>query len=206
MLISLADLPDSLRQHITALRECVRLALDDFTTDHRDLRVRYSARTEASIIHDNMVWYAKDRFPWKLKRNLFLIQVGRDFVAKLKKINAGWRVSGIQTQLFLNFDTQQQMQLFDDLDLTHLYLGYERDHVEISKSKIWLVCPDGKHGFKFIADLTEDGGTINVAVPAAPVAPVAPVGRRIKPKAPAADAGNVATARENDKTKGNDKE
>lgn len=43
MLISLSELPETLRNHITALRECVRLALDDFAADHALLRVRYSS-------------------------------------------------------------------------------------------------------------------------------------------------------------------
>jgi hypothetical protein len=184
MLISLSELPQALREHVETLRACVRLALDDFVKDHAALRYRYTLRTEASIINDNMVWYAKDRFPWKLKRNLFLIEIGRDFRAKLKKLTGGWKTRNIQTGLFLRYEGQKSLQLFDDLDLTNLYLGYQRNDAELSKSTIWLVCPDGKNKpAKWIADLTTvEGGMIDVGV----VVPTDPAAeqpsRRIKPK------------------------
>ena len=104
MLISLNELPDALRTHVSTLRACVRLALDDFATDHTALKFKYTLRTEASIINDYMVWYAKDRFPWKLKRNLFLVQVGQDFTAKLKKLTGGWQTANIQTQMVLRYE------------------------------------------------------------------------------------------------------
>ena len=108
MLISLNDLPEALRAHVATLRACVRLALDDFIQQHNELKFRYTLRTEASIINDYMVWYAKDRFPWKLRRNLFLVDVGNDFRVKLKKLTGGWRTSNIQTDLVLQFERQNR--------------------------------------------------------------------------------------------------
>ena len=71
------------------------------------------------------------------------------------------------------------------MDVTHLFLGYQRNDVEISKSSIWLVCPDGKR-VKWIAELTsadEAGGAMEIGI----VGPTDPMsgqteGRRIKPK------------------------
>ena len=35
------------------------------------------------------------------------------------------------------------MPLFDDLDRIHLYLGYQFDPIEVSKSHIWITRPEG---------------------------------------------------------------
>lgn len=55
MLIRLDELPAVLRDKVTDLRDCVTRALRDFVSDHKTLRVRYSPRTEASIIRDHQV-------------------------------------------------------------------------------------------------------------------------------------------------------
>lgn len=200
MLIGLNELPEALRGHVATLRACVRLALDDFIKEHTALRFKYSLRTEASIINDYMVWYAKNRFPWKLKRNLFLIEIGADFRAKLKKLNGGWQTSNIQTRLVLQFERQQSLALFDDLDLTHLFLGYQRNDAELSKSSIWLVCPDGKR-FKWIAELTVDEGVggMEFAI-ASPTQPRPDTGaRRIKPKIAIAEGETAEKPKDSDK-------
>lgn len=201
MLISLNDLPESLRAHVATLRACVRLALDDFTTEHRNLRYRYTLRTEASIINDYMVGYAKDRFPWKLRRNLFLVQIGDDFRAKLKKLTGGWGTRNIQTNLVLQYEQQRPLALFDDMDLTHLFLGYQRNDAELSKSSIWIVCPDGKK-IKWIADLTNAdhaAGAIDVGIVSTTDPNVTDVRtRRIKPKVAIAD-DNTGEVKKDDK-------
>jgi len=156
MLIGLEDLPTHLRAHIADMRECVRLALADFIAVHAPLRHRYSGRTEASIIHDYMADFAKERFPWKLRRNLFLLTLD-DCRVKLKKLDGRHRARNIQTNLVLQFDHQWPMRLFDDLDVTHLYLGYQRDPVEITNSSIWLVRPDGNRT-AWAVELTDDAG------------------------------------------------
>jgi hypothetical protein len=200
MLISLNELPSALRAHVTTLRACVRLALDDFATDHTKLKFRYTLRTEASIINDYMVWYAKDRFPWKLRRNLFLVQVGPDFRAKLKKLTGGWGTRNIQTNMVLQYEQQRPMRLFDDMDLTHLFLGYQRNDAEISKSSIWLVCPQGK-GIKWIADLTNADDattTIDVGI-VSPTDPNIDAGaRRIKPRVAVAEEETGESKKETD--------
>jgi len=183
MLISLLELPENLRKHVSTLSACVKLALADFVADQSAHRVRYSARTEASIIHDYMVWYAKDMFPWKLRRNLFLLHVENDYRVKLKKLDGRWRPRNIQTDLVLQFEEQRPLRLFDDLDLTHLFLGYQRDEAEILRSSIWLVRPNGRT-IQWAAELgIEDGASaMNFAV----IAPTDPTRdadiRRVRPK------------------------
>jgi hypothetical protein len=200
MLISLSELPETLRLHVATLRACVRLALDDFARDHNALKFRYTLRTEASIINDYMVWYAKDRFPWKLKRNLFLVQVGQDFTAKLKKLSGGWKTSNIRTQMVLQYERQQQMRLFQDMDVTHLFLGYQRNDAEISRSSVWLVCPDGSR-IKWIADLTNADDASNL-IDVGIVSPTDPdagaAGRRIKPKIAIADGDTAESKKDRD--------
>lgn len=196
MLIRLADLPEALRQRVSDLRACVKDALDLFVKEQRAVRHRYSERSEASIVHDYMCLCAKDRFDWSLKRNLFVIRI-EGFRAKLKKLGANWRPRNIQTQLVLQFEGQEPLrsgqsgQLFDDLDLTNLFLGYQRNEAEMQRSKIWLVCPDGK-AFRWIAELTEEPGAavggIEFAIPpAVPAVVLDQPARRITPKKPAAE-------------------
>ncbi len=184
MLIDMNDLPDALRAQIGILRGLVLGALADFHGKHRELRVDYSARSEASIIHDYMVKQAKVAgFDWKLKRNLFLFRVGTDFSVKPKKLDRQLRPRNVLTQLVLDFERQRVMHLFDDLDLTHLFLGYQRDGAELLTSSIWLVCPDGR-GVKWAAELrAEDAAAaVEFALPVTPTMPTETEGRRIKPK------------------------
>jgi hypothetical protein len=184
MLIDMHELPATLRAQIAVLRGLVHGALQDFLTKHRDLRVDYTVRTEASIIHDYMVREAKvSGFPWKWRRNLFLFRVGQDYSVKPKKLDRHLRPRSIQTQLVLEFERQRVMRMFDDLDLTHLYLGYQIGGAELVTSSIWLVCPDGKR-VRWAAELRAEDATasVQVAMPAEPTLPVEPTVRRVTPK------------------------
>ena len=179
MLISVDELPDTLLEHVPDLYACVNGALADFVVAHNDRRADYTSRTEASIIHDYMVKQAKVRFPcsWTLKQNLFLIRVGQDYLVKLKRLDHHFHASRIPTNLSLQFEDQQQLPLFDDLDRTHLHLGYQVDPLELSQSPIWLVRPDGLL-VGFAVELT--AGHRHQVAEALPVQ--APNARRIRPK------------------------
>lgn len=182
MLIDMNELPEVLRAYIGTLRGAVLSALDDFNSKHRELRVDYTARTEASIIHDYMVKYAKAAgIAWKTKRNLFLAFIGNDYDVKLKKLDAMLRARRIPTQLALQFERQRVLKLFDNLDLTHLYLGYQRTGAELLTSSVWLVCPDGR-GIKWAAELraVEATAPVEIALPA--TMPTESEGRRVKAK------------------------
>lgn len=182
MLIDMNELPELLRAYIGTLRGVVLSALDDFNTKHRELRVDYTARTEASIIHDYMVKYAKGAgFDWKIKRNLFLFFVGNDFDIKPKKLDANLHTRRIPTQLALQFERQRVLKLFDNLDLTHLYLGYQRSGAELVTSSVWLVCPEGRR-VKWAAELRagEAAAVVEIALP--PTMPTESEGRRVKAK------------------------
>ena len=135
MLINMNELPPVLRAQLGVLRGLVHDAISDFMQHHRELRARYTARTEASIIHDYMVWHAKQTaFHWNMRRGLFLFRVGNDYSVKPKKLDRYLRPRYIPTQLALRYDGQRPMQLFDDIDLTHLYLGYQHDGAELVTS------------------------------------------------------------------------
>lgn len=184
MLIDMNDLPPALRDHINALRALVQNALLRFHEKQRELRVDYSARTEASIIHDYMVREAKGAgYNWKVRRNLFLFRVGEDYSVKPKKLDRALRPRNIQTQFVLDFERQNTTALFEDLDLTNLFLGYQRDGAELVTSSVWLVCPQGK-GMKWAAELRAEAASnaaVEVAVPAATV-PTEVERRRVSPK------------------------
>lgn len=184
MLIDMNDLPTILREQIGVLRGLVQSALRDFIDHHKELRVRYTARTEASIIHDYMVWHAKTTaYPWKIKRNLFLFRLGNDYSVKPKRLDRYLRPRYLPTQLALRFDGQRPIRLFDDLDLTHLYLGYQQNGAELVTSAIWLVCPEFG-GIKWAAELrAEDAAApVEIGVPSEPTIPTQPERGRVKPK------------------------
>jgi len=181
MLISLNELPEALGKHITHLRGIVRQALDEFIRDHKALRYRYSSRSEASIIHDYMVWFAKQAgFSWQVKRNLFLFEVGQDFRVKPKRLSKQFQTSNIPTRLALQFEDQRPLKLFDDLDLTNVFLGYQCDGPEIANWSIWLVEPKGK-GIKWAADLSAVTPATQVSIAVA-TTPDESTARRIRPK------------------------
>jgi hypothetical protein len=169
-----------LKAHIAVLHGLVRSALSDFTTLQQELRNRYTARTEASIIHDYMVHHAKVAgYPWKVRRNLFLFTVGNDYLAKPKKLDKAWHTRNIRTQLVLHFEEQRALRLFDDLDMTHLYLGYQREGAELLTSSIWLVCPDGE-GIRWAAELRAEDAAMSIEFAAPATMPDVPTGTRVR--------------------------
>ena len=157
-LIAQDELPATLREYVPDLHACVRNGLDEFVAEHKVCRVDYTRRTEASIIHDYMVKHARSQFSSScvLRQNLFLIKLGQDYLVKLKRLDQHHHVSRIPTNLSLQFEGQDQMPLFDDLDRIHLYLGYQFDPIEVSKSRIWITRPEGPFLVRFAAELTDD--------------------------------------------------
>lgn len=174
------NLSPRLRAALPDLRNCVQRALDQYADDQRLLAHKYTRRTEANILRDYMVTEAQARFPWKLKRNLFLICPIDDHRIKLKKLDSHLRTRNHHTQLSLRFEHQRPMRLFDDLDFVNLYLGYQRHEVEIRKSKIWLVCPRGR-SIAWALDLTADAVYTADTLPMTGTEPKTGV-RRVRPK------------------------
>jgi hypothetical protein len=195
MLIRLSELPEALRKHVVTLRGFVSSALENFVGEHAPFRVKYCRRTEASIIHDYIIWHAKQAsFPHQVKRNLFLLNVENDYRVKPKKLDSSLRPRNIQTNLVLEFERNRGLRLFDDLDLTHVFLGYQRDGVELLNSPIWLVCPQGRR-VKWAVELPADMEAATVEVAVAPTIPQEPSERRIKPKKSAEEAKPDAAER-----------
>lgn len=174
-----SKLPPELRAALPGLRACVQNALDQYADDQLLLAHKYTRRTEANILRDYMVTQAQTRFPWKLKRNLFLICPIDDHRIKLKKLDSQLRTRNHHTQMSLRFEGQRPLRLFDDLTLVNLYLGYQRHEVEIRKSRIWLVCPRGR-SIAWAIDLTADAVYTADTLPM--TQPTPRVARRIRPK------------------------
>ena len=174
------DLPPKLGNALPVLAACVYNALKAFVEDHALLRHKYTKLSEANLIRDYMVREAQDKFPWKLKQNLFVICPLDDHRIKLKKLGPSLRTSNQPTQLSLRYDYQKPLRLFDDLDLVNLYLGYQRHEVEILQSRIWLVCPRGKK----IAWALELPNALAASTPAPALQPMplAPPQRRVRAK------------------------
>jgi len=174
------ELPSRLRNALPVLAACVYNALKAFVTDHALLRHKYTKLTEANLIRDYMVREAQEKFPWKLKQNLFVICPLDDHRIKLKKLGPSLRTSNQPTQLSLRYDFQKPLRLFDDIDLVNLYLGYQRHEVEILQSRIWLVCPRGKR-IAWALELTNAFVAAGQTPMPQPM-PLAPPQRRVRAK------------------------
>jgi len=144
---------ESLREFELIFAEIVSVALRRFVEEQAQLRHKYTARTEANIIHDYMRLEARKRLGdhprirFIDKGNRFEILVGSEWRIKLKKLDRQLRTRNIETQAVFAFLNQMAGQgfLFDPSVLpTNLHLGYKRDGVEITPSNVYLACPNGR--------------------------------------------------------------
>ena len=144
-------------------------------------RYRLRGLAESVIIHDYATAELDRVFDCSRKRGLFLVRLPEHRV-KVKKLDANWQPRNIPTQTFLRFMEQAQLDLFDNLWLTNIILGYQKDPIDPSRSTVWLVCPDGADGLRWVAELTEHVASPPAAAPK-PQPEAAPA-KRIRAKKP----------------------
>jgi len=132
-----------------------------------------------------MVAEARRCFPFEVRRNLFLITIGK-YLIKLKKLDRQLRASNHPTQLVMDFLAQRQLELFEHPATVNLHLGYQKDAIELTRSRVWLARPIGNR-LDWTWDLSSD--RVNVTSQPVPfvgelsksVAPALPV-KRVRPK------------------------
>lgn len=117
--------------------------------DYAHLRHRLSVRSEASIIHDEMVRQLKlhlEGLPgvgFELRQNLFLVGISGTWNIRAKRLNSTLRSSNIPTQQVLSFLAQVQPDIPGLEGPTNLEVGYRLIGAQVAAAPIWLTCPDG---------------------------------------------------------------
>ncbi len=176
------DLRETFRSiHTTALRI--------FYNEQKTFRYRFGKGTEAAVIND----YIRDEARKALaedgriqiieKRRSFLICMA-GYAIKLKKFDSHLRTRSIPTHAARSFLNQQPQLEGMPGDPMNLFLGYQRNDVEITTSPIFLVCPDGKEIEWDWQLLESEAASVEEPVQPAPSEPqpvLTPVSR-VKPK------------------------
>jgi hypothetical protein len=190
MIRSLEDAQQELGPHAPLIYRAIEKALAEFMDNHALLRYRYSARTEASIIHDLMVAHLRqdlDGIPgigFRVKRNLFLVGVDGKWTIRVKKLDRKLMSSNIMTQQVMDFLTQVQLRIPGVDEPTNLQAGYQRQGAQVTDSPVWLTCPNGQRvewAWR-LEGAAADTSPIVVPIPQAPVSPVRPVAPRVRPR------------------------
>lgn len=149
MIRSLDHAQSELRPVVSSLRGAIQRAIEGYLQEHSQLRHRYTARTESSIIHDYMVREVEAEVDGVRgigtfrKRGLFLVGVEGRWTIRLKKLDGRLQSSNIPTQQAMDFLQQIQPEIPGLEGPTNLQLGYQRRDPELASSPIFLTCPNG---------------------------------------------------------------
>ena len=170
------------------LLEIPQSGLNSYVVEQMALRHRYSKSTEAAIINDYIRAEARkalDENPRvKLieKYRTMLICVDGEYTIKIKKLDSRLRTRNVPTRAVREFLNQQPQLDGMPERPTNLFLGYQKQEIELTTSLIYLVCPDGRE-VEWEWELT---GTAGGGVPPTPATgiPPTPQGprRHITPK------------------------
>lgn len=170
------------------LRELMNAALRAYINDHLTFRRLYSKRTEASIINDYVKEEARKRLDGhprvKLidKLGTLFVCVDGEYTIKAKKLDRNLRARNIPTTAVLGFLKQQPQLAGMPEEPTNLFLGYQRQEIELTTSPIYIVCPNVKAKiWDWPLMEPEPKSQAVMAEDAAPVAPE-PLKKRITPK------------------------
>lgn len=151
MLRSLPQSQQDLAKEAPLIEGAIRAALQRFTDEHAALRRDYSARSQASIVHDLMIAETRKALDGRpgvrcmITKGTFVVVVRQTYVIKLKKLGDRLRSCNIRTQALLDFIYQRPMQLTlaEVPAETHLIIGYKPTQTELLSATIWVTCPLG---------------------------------------------------------------
>jgi hypothetical protein len=173
---------DLAEEYFPRVASAIRSALSDFVAEHASLRFKYSTRTEASIIHDYMVYGLRGELAglpglsFTVKRGLFLICIKQRWMFRAKRLDNSLRSRNILTQQVLDFLGQVQLEIPGAEGPTHLNVGYQGAGVELVASHIWVTCPI-KKDLAWTWELIdgEETQTSPASVPTAPLPVIQPI-------------------------------
>jgi len=137
------------------LLACWAAALKEFIETYNTLRVKWSKRSESSVIHDLVIHHIRQRFdddhPYaraRQKGNLSYLEVnvgiGGKFTMRFKKLNRDLSASNIRTQSVMSFIKQQQQVELPGVEKpVNVWVGYQPAEGSLLDSRIFVVCPEG---------------------------------------------------------------
>lgn len=174
-------LRDSLPEDLQPLEPTIiRMMRDGLNLYHKrfgHIEATSTIRSVRSNIHDCLAEVGKQTFPYQIKGNLFLLQIGR-YLVRPKKFSENLEISNYPTQAVFDFVNQTAYHLFPELAPINLCVGYVPDQFDVRNSTIWIIQtgPDGWE-YQFRAEAT----TTQLPIPS-PTDPNALPKSRVKPK------------------------
>ena len=148
---------------LESLRRCVARGVESYFKGYTpEQRTTNTRRTRASTIHDLMRREAERTFGTTPGtrcmevHSLFVVNFGDRAVVRCKKLEAGLRSRGHETQQFLEFIEQGELDGIP-AGVPHLEVGYVLNALETGYSAVHLVCPDGPRSNSWTIELCAPG-------------------------------------------------
>lgn len=173
------------------VKQCIENAWDNYTKLYSpDLRTRHTARSRASLIHDEIVLEAEVLFDnvvgvrFERRGHAFFVYIGQRLVIRFKKFGPSLSVSGIPTQQHLSL-INQQFTLPDFGEMMTIHAGYKLNTLETALEGTYVVCPRGygKHWFLNLKDIEDRNSVPNIVqLPVNPQKQVAGFTPKLVPK------------------------
>lgn len=173
------------------VKQCIENAWGNYITHYSpELRARHTARSRASLIHDEIVIEAEELFEdapgvrFEHRNHAFLVYLGQQQVIRFKKFGPSFGVSGIPTQQHLSL-INQQFSLPEFGEMMTIHAGYKLNKLETALEGCYVVCPrgHGKHWLLDLKDIEIPGRSQNiVSLPVTPQKHVAGFTPKLVPK------------------------
>lgn len=148
--------------NLVRLRRCVASAVDGYYSTYTpEQRAEHTPRTRASTVHDRMRRAAEREFdgvPGVMHmdvRGLFVLNFADRVIIRFKKLESDLRSRGQQTQQFLDFIEQSELDGIAS-GVPHLEVGYVLNSLQTGYESIHLVFPAGPDSNLWAMELYED--------------------------------------------------
>jgi len=189
--------------HFDALADMVTESVQLYYDFYGERAHTHESWTRCSIIRDEikgrLIAFAEATKGFQVLRegNATFFGVSSKFTVRIKKLFDNLHANTGKTQYSLDFDHQVpvQVELFgDELELTHLYLGYVATENDPLNPPIYLVCNDEAGQVEWSIHLNPTSPrppvTLEPPVPIAPAPDTEPRRVRVKREATERKAGN----------------
>lgn len=180
-----------LGSYLGIIRSCIKKGWDDYMSLSIEHRMKHTTRSRASLVHDYIVYAARQSFDGIADarlveiNKLFMVTFGADIGLRFKKLDECFHSSGIPTQQRLDFMCQDDLPGIESV--THLEAGYSLNPLQTAIEGIYLCCPNHP-SVLWYHELTEGDVSDNVIV--LPTAPAPRYGVIIEPDVDEAESGD----------------
>ena len=162
-LLEKEEVDDLLEKYYPRIISAIKDGFDDYLDivrlrSEKGEMTDYSARTIASIIHDNIRMRISREFLddaeviTKDFNGIFGLLIIGKLLIRFKKFNEDFSTSNIPTQQTKNYDNQESIEGFPEVP-TFLYCGYVHNGTWSSIKNIYLICREGEEN-RWIKDLS----------------------------------------------------